>query len=178
MEKTIPIETKFQLWLAISWARHILYRARQKELSPYYLTPRQAYLLFIIHNLGGNTSLSELSKHSHRGVSSLSVQLTRMEKDGLVKKIKERPKSNILKYDLTRKGIEAYYASNRIASIDKIMSVLSEEEVKTILAILIIGIREAQQFSIAKAIGSVVLGAVYGVGIPESFSEFDLKQAA
>ena len=120
----------------IERVRHLMFWARQKELAPFFVSPRQAYVLFILYNLGHKATLVELSKYTNRGISAISTQLTRMENDGLVKKVQESPKSHLLKFELTEKGINVEKRSNDMLSDKAIMSVLSEEERQQLISIL------------------------------------------
>ena len=46
--------------LLMGRARHVMLNARQKEVSPYHISPQQAYLLFILHSVGHKATLPEL----------------------------------------------------------------------------------------------------------------------
>ena len=59
-----------------------------------------------------------------------------MERDGLIKKLRENPRSVLLKYELTKKGIDAYKISSKLKSEKAIFSVLSEEERLQLISIL------------------------------------------
>jgi DNA-binding MarR family transcriptional regulator len=59
-----------------------------------------------------------------------------MERDGLVTKLRENPRSVLLKYELTKKGIDAYKISSKLKSEKAIFSVLSEEERQQLISIL------------------------------------------
>ena len=120
----------------IGKTRHLMFWARQKELAPYNIQTRQAYILFILYHLNHKATLAELSKYTDRKIGTLSIQMTRMERDGLVTKSRETPKSALLKYELTEKGREAYKISNKMKSEKEIMSVLSEEERQQLISIL------------------------------------------
>jgi len=62
--------------------------------------------------------------------------MTRMEKDGLAKKVREKPKSALLKFELTDKGLNLYKAVNKMKSEKAIMSILSEEECQEFISML------------------------------------------
>jgi DNA-binding MarR family transcriptional regulator len=111
--------------------RHLTYKARQRELTPYHISPQQAHILLLIHDLGGKTTLTELANYVGRGVNTISEQMIKMENDGLVKKTREIPKSTLLSFELTEKGLDIYNRTNESRVIDEtIMSVLSHEERK------------------------------------------------
>jgi DNA-binding MarR family transcriptional regulator len=111
-------------------------RARQKELLPYHISPRQATILFILSNLGHKATLVELSKNTDRQINTLSQQITRMEKNGLVRKVRETPKSALISFELTEKGRNTWKNSTKASSVETIMSVLTEEERRQLIALL------------------------------------------
>ena len=128
MKKQNLSESNFELWHLIGKANHSLMKARQKELNQYHIPARQAYILRTMQSLGANTTLSELAKKVEREVHVISRQTVKMENDGLIKRIKDTPKSNLLKLELTEKGLEMIKVSKRSKSIDKIFSYLSQEK--------------------------------------------------
>ena len=115
---------------------HKMFLAQQKEMAQHHITPRQAYVLFVLANLSHTATLAELSKYTERGISNISIQLTRMEKDGLVKKTRETPKSAQLKFELTEKGSNLEKRCNIKTSDKTIMSVLSEEERQQLISMM------------------------------------------
>jgi DNA-binding MarR family transcriptional regulator len=59
-----------------------------------------------------------------------------MEKNGLVRKVRETPKSALISFELTAKGIETYKKSTKTSSVEKIMSALNEDERQQLIALL------------------------------------------
>jgi DNA-binding MarR family transcriptional regulator len=51
-----------------------------------------------------------------------------MEKEGLIKRIKNTPKSNLLTLELTEKGLDLAETSRYSKSIDAILSCLTKED--------------------------------------------------
>jgi DNA-binding MarR family transcriptional regulator len=111
-------------------------RARQNELNPYDISPRQATMLFTLHSLGHKSTLAELSKNSDRQINTLSQQITRMEKNGLVRKVRQTPKSALINFELTEKGSEIYNKSIEESSVEQIMSILTESERQQLILLL------------------------------------------
>ncbi len=134
MEERISKDLKRYAWILIGKAREDMLKARQKELAPYEISPRQAYVCDILFHLGRKSTIAEVAKHVDREVNTLSQQLNRMEKDGLVKRYQEKAKSTLLTFELTEKGLAAYQNSLKRAAIKKIMSVLSEQELRQLIA--------------------------------------------
>jgi DNA-binding MarR family transcriptional regulator len=128
----------------IAKVNHFMERVRQKELSPYHIAPRQGYILFVLQSLNHKATLAELAEYCDRRVNNMSIQMARMEKKGLVKKIREVPGSTLLKFELTEKGITAL--KNDKMKVEKaIMSILSEEEYRQLIPILKKILNEAEK---------------------------------
>ena len=132
--------------LLMGRAWHAMLNARQKEVAPYHVFPRQAYLISILYKLGHKATLSELAKYAGRGINTLSTELKIMEKDGLVKKTRQTPKSNLLTIEITEKGIETYRNTKKSKSEKAIMSVLSEEECQHLISLLNKIIQKAESY--------------------------------
>ena len=110
--------------------------ARRKELAPYHISPQQAHILLMLHELGRKSTLRELANYAERGINTLSEQMTNLENDGLVEKNRETPKSTLLSFGLTKKGIELCDCISEMRADEEIMSVLSEEERQQLISIL------------------------------------------
>lgn len=136
MEEIISRNSSMYSRYLISKVRHYMNRSRQKELNTYNISPGQARILFILFNLGHKPSLTELSKHTDRQINTLSQLITKMEKNGLVRKVRETPKSSLISFEITKKGIETYQNSAKANSVDKTMSVLTEDERQQLISLL------------------------------------------
>ena len=125
----LPTEDRdYELWVLLTQARAALSRARRKELHRHNITTRQSAVLFVIQAIGGKATPGEIARWLLREPHSISELLSRMEKDGLVRKIKGLDKKNVVRIVLTEKGRKAYDKSVVRESIHEIMSSLSEEE--------------------------------------------------
>jgi DNA-binding MarR family transcriptional regulator len=136
MKKTTLAQSNFDLWTLIGRLNHTIVQLRQKELSPYQIPVRQLYVLRTIRALGANATLSEVARQVERETHVISKQAIRMEKDGLIKRTKNTPKSNLLKLELTEKGLEMAQMSVRSKGLDALFSSLSEEERRQFESIL------------------------------------------
>lgn len=103
-------------------------KARRKELFQYGITPVEASALFTIQAIGYKVTAAEIARWLLREPHSVSSLLARMEKKGLVRKIKDLEKKNLIRIMLTQKGRQAYYRSTKRESINRIMSCLSTGE--------------------------------------------------
>ena len=118
----------FNLWWLLVQTRDAILKARRKELRQYNVSGRNAATLFIIQSLGDNATPAEISRWLLREPHSISEILNRMEKQGLVRKIRDLARKNMVRVVLTEKGLEAYFQSTKLESVRKIMSSLFEEE--------------------------------------------------
>ena len=130
----------------IGKTRHMMFKARQKELAPYHIFPQQAHVLILLRDLGRKVTLTELANFTERKVCTLSEQLIKMEKDGLVKKTRETPKSNLVNFELTQKGLSLYDCCKKMRAQKAIMSALSEEERQQLISLLKKLIKKAEKY--------------------------------
>jgi DNA-binding MarR family transcriptional regulator len=121
-------ESEFDLYLLMSKVNHALNLARQKELSQYDTTTRQTHVLRVIKSLGSKATLFEVAKQVDREVPVISKQTIRMENDGLIKRIKYKSKSNLLKLQLTKKGAKMVEISEKSHLVHDILSFLTKED--------------------------------------------------
>ena len=120
----------------IGKTRQLLFKARKKELDAYSVTPRQAHVLTCIYELGEKADLNALAERTERNMNTLSINMTKMEQAGLVKKIRDTPKSTKLRFELTETGFNIYQNVRKVKSAKKIMSALSEEERQQLISLL------------------------------------------
>ena len=128
MENSLSVDKDYALWVLLLQTKDTVFKAREKELSQYGISPEQAGVLFIIHTIGNTATPAEISRWLLRKHHTVLGILGRMEKAGLVRKTRDSVRKNLVRVTLTEKGQQAYYQSTKIESIREIMSSLSEEE--------------------------------------------------
>jgi len=101
---------------------------RRKELSLHHVPVRQTLFLYTLDSLGPNATLSEVAKVMERKIGVISKQAVIMEKDGLIKRTQDTPKSNLIGLELTEKGLEMVKLARKSKAIDAILSFLKKEE--------------------------------------------------
>lgn len=136
MKKQTLSESNFELWLLIGKAHHSISLARQRELNQYHIPYRQTHVLRTILALGPKATLLAVAKGVDRKLNVIAKQAINMEKDGLIKRIKDTPKSNLLRLELTEKGLQVVKAASKSKSFNEIFSFLTEEERQQIKLIL------------------------------------------
>ena len=89
---------------------------------------KQAMALLIIQAIDEPVTAADVSRWSFRETHTVTDILSRMEKQGLIRRDKNLHRKNLVRISLTAKGEEVYNKSLKRESIKRIMSVLSEEE--------------------------------------------------
>ena len=103
MVEATLLENILETWMLITKARYFLHRARQKDLAPYRISPEQAYILYIMHNLDHKVTIAELAKRANRESTTITTNMRRMEKYYLKK---------FLIYQNTDRGLKMLENSN------------------------------------------------------------------
>lgn len=117
-----------ELYLLFTRSRYLVFRAREKELQRYQLTPEQAQVLMVVHTMEGRATPAELSRILLRQPHSVSALINRMQSKGLVKKVKDLERKNMVRVTLTKKGEQAYEVTCKRGPIHRILGSLDEGE--------------------------------------------------
>jgi MarR family transcriptional regulator, organic hydroperoxide resistance regulator len=116
------------LWLLLTHTRYAVFRAREKELQRYGVSPEQMSLLFVVQALGNKATPAALARHIIRQPHTVSALVDRMSKRGLVKKVKDLDRKNLVRVVMTEKGKRTYELSTKRGPIHRIMSTLDADE--------------------------------------------------
>ncbi|MCH8865013.1 MAG: winged helix DNA-binding protein [Chloroflexi bacterium] len=136
MKKHALEDRDFASWVFIARTRDAIFRNRVKELQKHNLSVRQASVLIVLEELDTKATPAEVSKWVFREPHSVSDFLKRMERDGLIKRIKDLKRKNMIRIEVTDKGREAVHNAKKIEPVHKIMAVLSNEEHRQLMAIM------------------------------------------
>ena len=140
----------FALWQLVARTTYIMGRARQRELNQFGMTSRNSAVLCTIMRLGNNATLSNIAQQLVLEVHSMSAQLKRMEKDGLIERISDHRKRNRMRIVVTDKGYELFIKGMERRTINSMMSVLTEEEQRN-LWVIMAKLREQSMLELGKA---------------------------
>ena len=118
-------------FLLLVMAMRAINKVRHKEVKQLTgITGEQVGALHAIKHLGNKATLAEIARQMFLERHTISTLIDRMEKKGLVKKIKHLDRENRIGISLTEKGEQAYCSSTERRTIHAIMSTLSEKECK------------------------------------------------
>lgn len=146
MKKETSSEVSFELWRLIGRVNHAILVHRQRELRQHHIPVRQLGVLVAISELGSAATLSEVAKRLEREPNVISIHTSILEKDGLIRRFKNTPKSNLLNLELTEKGLDVINASRDSKSTRVIFSSLSREEQQQLEPILQKLLLKAQKY--------------------------------
>jgi len=136
MESFLSKDQDYELWWLILHTRRTMYKARARELLQYGITPEEAGVLFVIQAIGRRATPAEISRRLVREPHSISGLLRRMKRKGLVKRVKDLERRNLIRVTITKKGREAYNQSTKRDSIHRIISSISKEDCQEMKACL------------------------------------------
>jgi MarR family transcriptional regulator, organic hydroperoxide resistance regulator len=126
---SFPYDDEFlDLYFLFARARYLTFRAREKELRRYDLTPEQAQVLFTVQALDNQGTPAEISRRLVRQPHTISTLVNRMAKKGLVRKVKDLERKNMVRVVLTDMGREACDLSIKGGPIRRILGTLDESE--------------------------------------------------
>jgi DNA-binding MarR family transcriptional regulator len=129
-EKEVFIDEDDKLYHLFARARYLTFRAREKELQRYKLTPEQSQVLFVTGSLGNKATPAAISRLLLRQPHTVSAIVDRMASKGLLKKTKDLERKNMVRVVVTPKGQEAYKLSTKRGPIRRILGILNEKERK------------------------------------------------
>lgn len=115
-------------WAHLSVTSSILRKALEMELGQVGLTVPQSLVLNILKSSPEPLTPTKLARLMFREPHSVSALLTRMEKQGLVKRTPDLERKNWVRVSLTKKGEEAYKRQLTQRKVRNITRCLSGEE--------------------------------------------------
>ncbi len=107
--------------------REAIFKAVELELGQYQMSAPQVKIMHMLAQGNGETTLSELANGTLRELNSISTLIARMQKKGLVKKLR-KPGDDKTYVTLSERGKDIYNNTITERSIYLIFDVLSEEE--------------------------------------------------
>ena len=122
------INLDFWLWLLLHHSHSAINKVSRKELVQYGITLPQLAVLREVLRLRENATPAELARQLFLESHSVSEQLKRMEEEGLISKVKDLGRKNLVRIKVTEKGHKFLDKANNRKSIRYLMSVLTEEE--------------------------------------------------
>jgi len=102
------LDQEHRLWIWLHHASHLVYRAREKEVSQYRIPLMQAGVLFAVQNARQPVTAARIARWFLREPHSVHALLDRMIQQGLIYKTKDPQNKRIVKITLTEQGCKLY----------------------------------------------------------------------
>jgi DNA-binding MarR family transcriptional regulator len=129
------------LWALLQQVRHIMLRIREKDLVPYDTSEVKVAIMFLISVIGHDATPGEIARWTPHRAHAISTLLDRMEKDGLVQRVKDMKRKSMVRIEITPKGRDIQLKAGSLEPIHEMMSALSGEECLQ-LKVLLLKLRE------------------------------------
>jgi DNA-binding MarR family transcriptional regulator len=120
-------DKKLDIWVLLENVNYTVRRGREKELGQFGFTLIQASVLRLLRQNPAGLGLNDIASFINREQNSVSSLISRMQKKGLVEKIRNTKKSGIT-IRITRKGRQQYSETLDKTFLTAIVYALSEEE--------------------------------------------------
>ena len=120
-------DPRIVLYGLLDQTRETIFKAVELELGQYQISAPQVKIMHMLAQGNGGMTLSELASGTVRELNSISTLIGRMQKKGLVKKIK-KPGDDKGCVSLTDKGRDMYNNMITEQSIYLIFDALTDEE--------------------------------------------------
>lgn len=123
-------EPRHKVWVLLYQTPNLLMKCTDKVLSETGLSLQQYITLMIMECIKAPTTISELARHLDRNANSVSMITDRMEKNGLVRRVRDLPDRRSLRLELTEKGREKLAEATKPGweLIERVTSSFTEEE--------------------------------------------------
>ena len=136
-DKSQKVEEDIKLWAVFYRTAYAIKRNRERELVKHGITWIQSSVLLCIKQAAVPPTPTDIARTLFRQPHTISELVKRMEKQSLVKRVRDIKSKNIIRVLLTDKGEEVLEEAHRTQVIHEIFSVLSKEKQKQLLQSMI-----------------------------------------
>ena len=142
MKDSLSDDHELELWTLLGQTRMSMLKVRRKELRQLNITTSKGFVLTGIKLFGDRATPAQISRWLFLEPHSISELLSTMEKEGLIRKVRDLGRRDQLRVVLTEKGSEICQQMLKIESIRRMMSSLSTEE-RQLLRSCLLKLRES-----------------------------------
>lgn len=128
---------QYPLWVALTRTHYYLRRLREKELKKIGLSMAQSTVLAIIHRAQvGDFEATpvEISKQLLKAASTTTELIDRMVDLGMVRKVQDLERKNMVRVEMTGLGEDLYRKSVQVEYFSKIFSKLTHKRRHSLIA--------------------------------------------
>ncbi len=129
------------LWVLLLNTKEAMVAARTKDLSRCGITHMEAGVLSVVQNMEetrcAEATVAEIARWLFRKPNTISTLISRMERKGLVERVSDLGRKNLVRVALTEKGRGIYERSNATPYVKNVFSSLSADQRAQLWSILL-----------------------------------------
>ncbi|MDD5095317.1 MAG: MarR family transcriptional regulator [Dehalococcoidia bacterium] len=122
------VESYEKLWFLFRLTHDAIGKAMDLQLQSIGVSRIQIQVLYVIRGVTTPVTPAVIARWLYREPHTVKVILDNMEKDELIRRVKDLPKKNLIRVTLTQKGEEAIERSKDLTVLREIMDSLKAEE--------------------------------------------------
>ena len=129
----------YPLWVALTRTHYYLRKLREKELKKMGLSVAQSTVLAIIHRSESadfDPTPAEIAKQLLKAPSTTTELIDRMVDQGMVKKVQDLDRKNMVRVEMTELGSKLYDKSIEVEYFSKIFSKLTPKRRQRLISYL------------------------------------------
>jgi MarR family 2-MHQ and catechol resistance regulon transcriptional repressor len=125
-------------WLLIHQTSRLLVKSENATLAKIGLTRPKQGVLLAMKNMPDPLTVTNIAHWIDRNPNGISTLVDRMEKDGLIRRVRDMPDRREVRLVLTQKGEESFKKGSKLFQklFREIFSEFSEEELVTLSTIM------------------------------------------
>ena len=128
---------EYELWSLLGQVNDGMLRARDKELRQFGISAVQVAIMYAIKTLGHPPTQSEIARWVVRKPHTVAAALERMERQGLIKQVRNAAGRKQVSVQITEKGEDVYRRQHKQRrTIPAILGGLAPEERESLRTIL------------------------------------------
>jgi DNA-binding MarR family transcriptional regulator len=133
----ISVNDRQAVWQLMSRTTDAIRKVRDRELEQHGISARANAVLFTALRQGPKATPASVSQELILQPHTVSEQLMRLEKEGLIRRLKDTKRRNIVRITVTQKGWELYRKTAVRRSNESIIGVLNVEERKIMWSFMV-----------------------------------------
>jgi DNA-binding MarR family transcriptional regulator len=132
----VALSEEYEFWILMTQVVEGLMKVNENELRPLGISPIQLGVMYVVSAAKEPLTGSEIARRLVRRPQSVHQVLDRMEKQGMVRRIRNTAGKKEVPIELTEKGEELFIKAGKIHIIPEILGQLSSQERKLVRTIL------------------------------------------
>ena len=130
--KTSLSDEDYRLWVLLQQAHYAVSRLREKELDQFGVSITQAKVMAVIRALDTPATPAEIARRVLRAPHTISEMINRIASQGLVKKIKDLDRKNMVRIELTDEGEQVFQRFTMMKHISAVLAQLPDTDRKNL----------------------------------------------